>query len=134
MYLVLTIFSVPQAYLYFISSNSSVDPGQGMIAYVRDTFMFRFTIGSLGMTDFYCQGLHLGDLTEYNGPGPDLISVPTYDDEGKVVTPAVYGPDPVNKTDMHIRCKNGHVQRLLELGLSSWDSRCPSVTPDDSRR
>lgn len=134
MYLVLSIFCVPQAYLYYIASASSLDPSQGMISYIRDTFMFRFTIGSLGMTDFYCQGLFLKDLKEYNGPGPELLKVATYDDEGKVVTPAVYGPDPVNKTDMHIRCKNGHIQRLLELGLSSWDSRCPSVTPDDSRR
>lgn len=61
-----------------------------------------------------------------------MAAPPRYDDYGKQVAPAQYDPPPVNKTKMHVKCRRGNIENLLEVGLSSWDSRCPSTSLDDT--
>lgn len=52
-------------------------------------------------------------------------------DENGVYTPPKFGADPVNLTNIEIPCNLGHVENLIGLGLSTWDSICPKSDYDD---
>jgi hypothetical protein len=85
--------------------------------------------------DFHCQGLDLENLQENLSEGPPLVREEIID-QGTldVIQAAEYGEPPINITNFHVQCKSGTIQRLLEFGLSTWDSRCPSADLDDSLR
>ena len=44
---------------------------------------------------------------------------------------ALYGPDPVNITYIDIKCNHGELTNLVDIGLSTYDSHCPSTVLDD---
>ena len=71
----------------------------GLVDYIKDRLLFRFSIATFGLMDFHCQQVKLSDLHENFSPGPDILKNATEGGE-----PAEYGPDPVNITNLHINC------------------------------
>lgn len=43
----------------------------------------------------------------------------------------MYGEDPINITTVNLQCGLGNISSLVDFGLSTWDSHCPSIDYDD---
>ena len=141
MFLMFTVFSAPQFVIFFKAFQASETQEPGMISrenknhyltYYKNKYLFPLILPNLGHQDFYCQGIYLSELQENFAAGARMAAPAQYDDFQKQIAPAQYDPPPVNKTKMHVKCRRGNIENLLEVGLSSWDSRCPSTSLDDT--
>ena len=96
-FLIMTMFSVPLMY-YNYQAYEYADEGElGLVDYLKDRLLFRFSIATLGLMDFHCQEIKLFNLTE------NIYREPVILEAASAGKPAVY-EWPVNKTDFNINC------------------------------
>ena len=100
-------------------------------SFIKEKYLFAFILPFLGYQDFFCQGVFLSELQENYSSGPPMLSPPYYDDLGEMIEEPIFGPPPVNLTRYHVKCRRGNIHKLLEIGLSTPGSRCPSSSMDD---
>ena len=60
-----------------------------------------------------------------------MVTPPYYNNSGDMIVEPTFGPPPVNLTRFHVKCQRGNIHKLVELGLSTVGSRCPSTSMDD---
>ena len=75
--------------------------------------------------------MNLSDLKENFSTGPTIVEDAKFDDKGNQIADAVYGSAPDNITEIPIKCKSGEITNLIDFGLSTQDSMCPSTFLDD---
>ena len=131
LFVIFSLFSLPQIVLFNRSSNESQlkslhynqTKAPSFLNQVREkvgSFFLDISLQSLGKPDFLCEGFRISDLWEFDpkNPGPLRISRLEFE------------PDPVNITNVELKCHHGQIATLIDFGLSTYDSICPSVNYD----
>lgn len=97
--------------------------------HVRDYF-FELSMANLAKSDFPCESITIKDADDLvYGRGPLKIKDEVINDKNEVVSPAEWKIFQ-NITKIGIQCRHGAVKHLIDFGLSTWDSQCPSVNVD----
>lgn len=142
LFLFYTVMTIPHMVLYSQGSNESILFQKYNTDYEENTLrkitngienlFFKLSVGNLGKSDFLCENLSLLDLEENFSLGPPLIRDAKYNFLGVLLQKAVYGEPPVNLTNLNLKCNFGEITNLIDLGLSTPQSHCPTYGIDDS--